>query len=326
MRDASGKLPPCSSPQTRKAHLARELAPRLEEQQQLDGSGAGAGAGAGAGRLSEGDSQGTGFLSPTDNLPASGRRRGDAPVPPRRTTAGLKADAATLAPPPTALQPCPVVLCPWESCPSEGPAHGDHGVLVAFRPDTALMPKLLYQNSPPPLPPKKYAVPSMPPSEKDEARLPEPCRAHPSGPPQPGVGLTPELGSEVRTCTRGGRPSGPVGAAQGRPSSPAAGGAQANVGPPVPMRCQPGVAAGATCTSEPVSLTTYFSVDSCMTDTYRLKYHQRPKLCLPEHWGSYSEAAAAPGGGLGAPLPTVPGRTAPPSREGNLGCPAAGDQ
>ena len=75
-----------------------------------------------------------------------------------------------------------------------------------------------------------------------------------------------------------------------------------------------------------MSLTTYFSVDSCMTDTYRLKYHQRPKLCLPEHWGSYSEAAAAPGGGLGAPLPTVPGRTAPPSREGNLGCPAAGDQ
>ncbi|XP_036618833.1 inactive ubiquitin carboxyl-terminal hydrolase 53 [Trichosurus vulpecula] len=31
-----------------------------------------------------------------------------------------------------------------------------------------------------------------------------------------------------------------------------------------------------------VSLTTYFSVDSCMTDTYRLKYRQRPKLYLPE--------------------------------------------
>nr|XP_020637105.1 inactive ubiquitin carboxyl-terminal hydrolase 53 [Pogona vitticeps]XP_020637106.1 inactive ubiquitin carboxyl-terminal hydrolase 53 [Pogona vitticeps] len=27
-----------------------------------------------------------------------------------------------------------------------------------------------------------------------------------------------------------------------------------------------------------VSLTTYFSVDNCMTDTYRMKYHQRPKL------------------------------------------------
>ncbi|XP_069086268.1 inactive ubiquitin carboxyl-terminal hydrolase 53 [Pleurodeles waltl] len=31
-----------------------------------------------------------------------------------------------------------------------------------------------------------------------------------------------------------------------------------------------------------VSLTTYFSVDSCMTDTYRMKYHQRPKLCFSE--------------------------------------------
>ncbi|XP_074129161.1 ubiquitin carboxyl-terminal hydrolase 53 [Sminthopsis crassicaudata] len=31
-----------------------------------------------------------------------------------------------------------------------------------------------------------------------------------------------------------------------------------------------------------VSLTTYFSVDNCMTDTYRLKYCQRPKLCFSE--------------------------------------------
>lgn len=31
-----------------------------------------------------------------------------------------------------------------------------------------------------------------------------------------------------------------------------------------------------------VSLTTYFSVDSCMTDTYRMKYHQRPKLKFSE--------------------------------------------
>uniref|UniRef100_A0A5F8GW48 Ubiquitin specific peptidase 53 n=1 Tax=Monodelphis domestica TaxID=13616 RepID=A0A5F8GW48_MONDO len=31
-----------------------------------------------------------------------------------------------------------------------------------------------------------------------------------------------------------------------------------------------------------VSLTTYFSVDNCMTDTYRLKYRQRPKLNFSE--------------------------------------------
>ncbi|XP_077332947.1 ubiquitin carboxyl-terminal hydrolase 53 [Lithobates pipiens] len=34
--------------------------------------------------------------------------------------------------------------------------------------------------------------------------------------------------------------------------------------------------------SDTVSLTTYFSVDNCMTDTYRLKYHQKPKVYMTE--------------------------------------------
>ncbi|XP_023685492.2 inactive ubiquitin carboxyl-terminal hydrolase 53 [Paramormyrops kingsleyae] len=42
----------------------------------------------------------------------------------------------------------------------------------------------------------------------------------------------------------------------------------------------------ALCRDPKVSLTTYFSVDNCMTDTYRLRYHRRP------HW----KPAADPGG------------------------------
>ncbi|KAM5192814.1 ubiquitin carboxyl-terminal hydrolase 53 isoform 2-T2 [Mantella aurantiaca] len=34
--------------------------------------------------------------------------------------------------------------------------------------------------------------------------------------------------------------------------------------------------------NDTVSLTTYFSVDNCMTDTYRLKYHQKPKVYMTE--------------------------------------------
>ncbi|KAM5309416.1 ubiquitin carboxyl-terminal hydrolase 53 isoform 2-T2 [Glossophaga mutica] len=313
VRDASGKPPPWPGLQTRPARVAREQAPHPEEQQQqLDGDGPG------AGRPGAGDSEDTGFLSHTDDLPASGRRGGDTAVPAGRTAAaGPTADAAPPA-------PLPTVLRPWESAPSEGPAHG---VLAACRPDAAPTPTLFHQNPPPPLPPKKHAVPSLPPSGKDEARLPDACRARSPGPLQPSAGPTPELGPEVRTCLRDGRPPGPGGASWGRPSSPAAGGAWANVGPPVPARSQPGVAARSTCLGEPVSLTTYFSVDSCMTDTYRLKYHQRPKLGLPERTASCGEATAAPGeGGLGAVPPAVPGRTAPPSRAANPGRPAVGGQ
>lgn len=34
--------------------------------------------------------------------------------------------------------------------------------------------------------------------------------------------------------------------------------------------------------NDTVSLTTYFSVDNCMTDTYRQKYHQKPKVYMTE--------------------------------------------
>ncbi|XP_044284385.1 inactive ubiquitin carboxyl-terminal hydrolase 53 [Varanus komodoensis] len=45
-----------------------------------------------------------------------------------------------------------------------------------------------------------------------------------------------------------------------------------------------------------VSLTTYFSVDNCMTDTYRMKYHQRPKLYFADTGVLNKETALPPTG------------------------------
>ncbi|XP_053317399.1 inactive ubiquitin carboxyl-terminal hydrolase 53 isoform X2 [Spea bombifrons] len=41
--------------------------------------------------------------------------------------------------------------------------------------------------------------------------------------------------------------------------------------------------------SDTVSLTTYFSVDNCMTDTYRQKYHQRPRVYVSESSGFHRD-------------------------------------
>ncbi|OCT99898.1 hypothetical protein XELAEV_18005682mg [Xenopus laevis] len=37
--------------------------------------------------------------------------------------------------------------------------------------------------------------------------------------------------------------------------------------------------------NDPIAPTTYFSVDNCMTDTYRMKYHHRPRLNMGDHSG-----------------------------------------
>ncbi|KAM4710478.1 ubiquitin carboxyl-terminal hydrolase 53 [Discoglossus pictus] len=41
--------------------------------------------------------------------------------------------------------------------------------------------------------------------------------------------------------------------------------------------------------NDTISPTTYFSVDNCMTDTYRMKYHQRPRLYMAESTGFHRE-------------------------------------
>ncbi|XP_074849495.1 ubiquitin carboxyl-terminal hydrolase 53 isoform X2 [Carettochelys insculpta] len=48
--------------------------------------------------------------------------------------------------------------------------------------------------------------------------------------------------------------------------------------------------------NDSVSLTTYFSVDSCMTDTYRMKYHQRPKLYFADSGGFHKDKHPPPAG------------------------------
>lgn len=48
--------------------------------------------------------------------------------------------------------------------------------------------------------------------------------------------------------------------------------------------------------NDSVSLTTYFSVDSCMTDTYRMKYHQRPKLYFTDSGSFHKEKHLTPAG------------------------------
>ncbi|NXU64114.1 UBP53 hydrolase, partial [Horornis vulcanius] len=57
--------------------------------------------------------------------------------------------------------------------------------------------------------------------------------------------------------------------------------------------------------NDSMSLTTYFSVDSCMTDTYRLKYHQRPKLYFTESGSFHKKHPPAAGVDLNATYPAT---------------------
>ncbi|KAG9346886.1 hypothetical protein JZ751_005813 [Albula glossodonta] len=73
-------------------------------------------------------------------------------------------------------------------------------------------------------------------------------------------------------------------------------------------------------TPERVLPTTYFSVDSCMTDTYRLKYHQRPQLYLgPDHragagHGDQASSGESELGDGSQPSPREPPSTSEPSK------------
>ncbi|XP_072481460.1 inactive ubiquitin carboxyl-terminal hydrolase 53 isoform X2 [Notamacropus eugenii] len=141
-----------------------------------------------------------------------------------------------------------------------------------------------YQNLPPPLPPKKYAkAMAVSQSEKEfipELELPGRGKAKPPSLQKHVTSAPSQAGAETRLKEPGQGKE----LAEHKPrtrSSPSTdlqtsldvvnkGIPQTEPWPNVP---QPhGI----------VSLTTYFSVDSCMTDTYRLKYCHRPKLYFPE--------------------------------------------
>lgn len=182
---------------------------------------------------------------------------------------------------------------------AESSVSGEHVAQSAYRSDGRLVPKLPCQNLPPPLPPKKYAIGSVPQSEKKDSapdvRLTEMLKAEPSSLPKHGFSAASGPGSEASAHLNDGRLKetvhvrGRAGTPPGQPASSSAHDLQADAGPAVDASCQPQTDSSSACPSETVSLTTYFSVDSCMTDTYRLKYHQRPKLCFPESSGFCSE-------------------------------------
>ncbi|XP_075399985.1 ubiquitin carboxyl-terminal hydrolase 53 isoform X2 [Tenrec ecaudatus] len=165
---------------------------------------------------------------------------------------------------------------------SENSLPRDHVIPSACRSDGCQLPKLIYQNLPPPLPPKKYAASSVPQSEKKEpipdVKFTEVFKANSLSLPKssvspasdPGLGVSASMGDERRTET----------SPDCLPSS-STNELHADTRAVGDAFSQPEGGSSSTGLSETVSLTTYFSVDSCMTDTYRLKYHQRPKLCFP---------------------------------------------
>ncbi|XP_012500799.1 PREDICTED: inactive ubiquitin carboxyl-terminal hydrolase 53 [Propithecus coquereli] len=198
-------------------------------------------------------------------------------------TVGLKPEIAPLSQQQNMIEPCY----------SANSLSREYIIQSTCRSDGCQMPKLLCRNPPPPLPPKKYAITSVPQPEKNESpldvNLTEAFKADSTSLPKHSLSSASEPSLEgsmymndkrrketfqVKEC---------VGDTSDYPSNSSTD-FQANSGA-VDAFCQSELDSGSTSPSETISLTTYFSVDSCMTDTYRLKYHQRPKLCFPESSG-----------------------------------------
>ncbi|XP_068831158.1 inactive ubiquitin carboxyl-terminal hydrolase 53 isoform X2 [Capricornis sumatraensis] len=167
--------------------------------------------------------------------------------------------------------------------------------------DSCQMPKLVCQNAPPPLPPKKYATTSVPQSEKNDStpdvKVAETFKTNSSSllkhspitASEPGIDMSPYVNNERFKDTFQAKEY--VGNTSNTSSSSSTKDFQADSGVAVGAFCQPETDSSSTCPNETVSLTTYFSVDNCMTDTYRLKYHQRPKLCFPESSGFCNDSS-----------------------------------
>ncbi|XP_013370723.1 PREDICTED: inactive ubiquitin carboxyl-terminal hydrolase 53 [Chinchilla lanigera] len=182
-----------------------------------------------------------------------------------------------------------------EQCYSMNSLSREHITHTTSRSEGCQMPNFICQNLPPPLPPKKYAVTSVPQPEQNESisdvKLTEMfVKTISSGFPKHSLRTTSEPSLEASTyvsderCKETIQVKQPVDIPQNYSanSSTSATKFPANSDAVVDAFCQPEQGFGSVSEDEPVSLTTYFSVDSCMTDTYRLKYHQRPKLYFPE--------------------------------------------
>lgn len=293
VRETDGKSLPLSSPQVLKDHTASEHIHQSGEQKFEKASEC---------KFSEWldkeNSERAGLLLHTDDSSASGKRTNcDEIVSPSPSwsshgrTAGLKPDSAAVIQPQTGM----------EQCHSDGSPSSGRRLQSTCRSDGRQRPKL--RNPPPPLPPKQYAITRVPPPEKSDCspdvRLTELFKANSSSLPNHSLSAASEPGSGVSTDMRGERlketlqVKEQVGNSPNYTFSSSTDAFQAHMGTVVDAWCHPERDSSATCPSDTISLTTYFSVDSCMTDTYRLKYHQRPKLCFPESSGLCNENSTA---------------------------------
>lgn len=200
---------------------------------------------------------------------------------------------------------------------------GEHGGHLLRRADPLWVPEAVYQNIPPPLPPKKYALSALAGSESNSVADGKSTEALQNSPLRQ-TGAPSKSASEASAVP-----------AEQRLKEPFPGNEVFVHKPDSPPRLSvnefwtvsenmlkkgsrhtgpsPAYADG----NDNVSLTTYFSVDSCMTDTYRLKYHQRPKLYFTEGGSFHKEKhPPAAGGDLNAtyPAPLEPRHPTPEQR------------
>ncbi|KAM6221428.1 LOW QUALITY PROTEIN: ubiquitin carboxyl-terminal hydrolase 53 [Rhynchocyon petersi] len=275
IHETSGKLISSSSTQELKDHSARghihqSSEQMLEKSTEYKFSE----------RLNKENSERTGLPFNVDNS-ASGKRMNPNGIispsllrPSHTRTTGLKPETASI----------------MGQSHTEGSPSRECKISSICRSDGSQMPKLICQNQPPPLPPKKYTT-SVPQSEKNEStpdvKLTEMFKANSLCPPKHNVNTASEPCVEVSTYMNDERLKETFQVKECVDSTPdylsnaSSNDFQADSGAVVDAFCQAGVDSSSMCPNETISLTTYFSVDSCMTDTYRLKYHQRPKLSFP---------------------------------------------
>ncbi|XP_040440201.1 inactive ubiquitin carboxyl-terminal hydrolase 53 isoform X2 [Falco naumanni] len=182
------------------------------------------------------------------------------------------------------------------------PPAGEHAGHSLRRADALWVPEAVYQNLPPPLPPKKYALNTSPGSENSSAADVKSTEVLQNNPlRQTGTPL--KSTAEASAFINEQRLKEPFPGNElfvHKPDSP----------PRLPVNDfwtvsenflkkgsrHTGPSASYVDGNDSVSLTTYFSVDSCMTDTYRMKYHQRPKLYFTDSGSFHKEKHPPPAG------------------------------
>ncbi|XP_043369361.1 inactive ubiquitin carboxyl-terminal hydrolase 53 isoform X2 [Dermochelys coriacea] len=181
---------------------------------------------------------------------------------------------------------------------------GECAVQSFGRTNNLQSPEVIYQNLPPPLPPKKYTL-NVSLGSKNEStadlKLPEVLQSNPSNfgrqtaiaskTASEGAFTNEERfketfqGNEHTIHKLDSAPSSSVNDCQTVSGSIFNKGSQHTE----PSASSPDA-------NDSVCLTTYFSVDSCMTDTYRMKYHQRPKLYFANSGGFHKDKHLPPTG------------------------------